>query len=105
MENEIRNNGFNLLKKDVHGILEIVFEKNKIKGEESGIIGEWEKLQGDERKKNWPSTYLRWSDNEMTFDRDEILDNDSLQRGEYFYKVGFSIQWFDSTIQVGVCFP
>ena len=44
MENEIRNNGFNWLKKDVPSILEIVFEKNKIKGEESGIIGEWEKL-------------------------------------------------------------
>ena len=40
MENEIRNNGFNLLKKDVHGILEIVFEKKNVKDGEGGIIGE-----------------------------------------------------------------
>ena len=47
---------------------------------------------------------LRRSNGETSSDRDEISYGDSLQRGEHFYKVGFSIPWLDFSIQVGVCF-
>ena len=44
------------------------------------------------------------SDSETTSDRDEISDGDSLQHGEHFYEVGFSIPLLDFSVQVGVCF-
>ena len=43
-------------------------------------------------------------DGAKTSDRDKISDSDSLQRGEHFYRVRFSIPQLDFTVQVGVCF-
>ena len=78
------------------------------------MVGAGGKRRGKERKKGGGCAgemlgrisiaCLCRSDGEMTFDRDEISDSDSLQRGEHFYRVGFSIPWLDFTIQVGVCF-
>ena len=42
----------------------------------------------------------QWND----LDCDEISDDDSPQRGEHFYLVGFSIPRLDFIIQVEVCF-
>ena len=58
-----------------------------------------------ERKKNGRCSRPRASNDETTFDCDEISKSDSLQRGEHLCGVEFSIQKLDSTIQVGVCFP
>ena len=58
--------------------------------------------KGDAKK--FPVACFHRSDGETTFDRDEILDGDSLQCGEHFYGVGFSIPRLDFTIQVGVYF-
>ena len=48
-----------------------------------------ERNEGRERREGDAGRFfdvcLRRSDNEMTSDRDEILDGDSLQRGEHFY--------------------
>ena len=48
--------------------------------------------------------YFHWSNNETTSDHEEILDGDSLQRGEHFYGVGFLIPQLDFIVQVGMCF-
>ena len=69
-----------------------------------------EAKEEEKKERNWGMlgrisiACLRRSDGEMTFDRDEISNSDSLQRGEHFYRVGFSIPCLDFTIQVRVCF-
>ena len=56
-------------------------EKKEMKGE--GDVGE---MQG-----RFSVACLRRFDSEMTSNCDDISKGDSLQRGEHFYKVGFSI--------------
>ena len=53
MENEIRNNGFNWLKKDVPSILEIVFEKKNCKRR-----GRWHNRRMREIIRKWKKKQL-----------------------------------------------
>ena len=63
-------------------------------------------IEGKEEKQMDGLTMLHLLrfDNGTTFDHNEFSHINSLQC-EYFYRVGFLIQWLDSIVQVGVFFP
>ena len=81
----------------ISGLLGVGRQKNRKRKKERK---EWR----GRRRGDVGSTCLCRFDYEMTSDRDEISDSDSLQCGKYFCEVRFFIPWLDFIVQVGVCF-
>ena len=61
--------------------------------------------KGEKKMDGLTMLHLWWFNNGTTFDHNEFSHIDSLRCGEYFYRVGFLIQWLDSIVQVGMFFP